>query len=157
MPVESDRKTGSCQMARQTAARRGSATRRDATRKGAADTVVKMFFAPAFLPFPPGVDAEINAAPTVPNSDPSRTVGSVARTMMMGWGEMHAQMLHFWSDRLAEDAKTQHLLMQCKTPQDVAEVQGEFIKTAAQHYSAEATKIIALDKEIFKSVLFLRK
>jgi len=74
------------------------------------------------------------------------------RWMGAAWFEaaakMNSEALHFFADRIKEDAKTQQSLLHCKCTKDLQEVQLAFLKTAHKQYTIETGKIVNLGMEL---------
>jgi hypothetical protein len=77
-------------------------------------------------------------------------VSDLTGAMMAGqpaakaWMEIMNESARFVADRLQKDVEAQQALLQCKTPEDVVEVQTEFFQTAMTQYTEEAQRIFAL-------------
>lgn len=71
---------------------------------------------------------------------------------MMGvstvWAEaisdMGAEVASFVADRIKEDVKTQHEILQCKNVADLQHIQAEFIQKALDQYNAETGKLLEM-------------
>ncbi len=59
-------------------------------------------------------------------------------------GDMSAEMMNFLSERIKEDFKTQHELMNCKNIKQVQEVQAKFVEKAIEQYQAESGKLVEI-------------
>ena len=70
-----------------------------------------------------------------------------------GWiekmSEMGSEWLHFLSDRVTEDVKFQHALLQAKNPAEIQKIQADFLKKAMDDYAAETGKMLAMGTKLF--------
>ncbi|WP_294620555.1 phasin family protein [uncultured Roseovarius sp.] len=57
------------------------------------------------------------------------------------WTEVMTESARFVSERLQHDFETQKVMMACKTPAEVMQVQSEFFRKAMQDYSEEAQRM----------------
>jgi len=64
---------------------------------------------------------------------------------MLTWStEMGAEVTRFLSDRLREDARTQHEILHCRDPEALQDIQLRFLKKALEDYTAETGRIVEL-------------
>ena len=70
-------------------------------------------------------------------------------SMLTSVAQMQREIAGFVSERVRQDLETQQELLRCRTLDDVREVQGRFLRTTFDQYSAEATKLIELGTEAF--------
>ena len=57
------------------------------------------------------------------------------------WTEVMTESARFVSERLQHDIETQKVILACKTPAEVMQVQSEFFRKAMQDYSEEAQRM----------------
>ena len=76
---------------------------------------------------------------------------AVAATMMAvnpvatkAWMDIMSESTGFVMDRLQRDLDTQKAMMACKSPEELMQVQLEFIKTAMEQYSDEAARLFKM-------------
>ncbi|PRY25399.1 phasin protein [Aliiruegeria haliotis] len=60
--------------------------------------------------------------------------------------DMSAEVAQFISDRIREDLRTQSELLDCDNPVEMREIQGRFLKTAFDQYSAETGKLVRMNR-----------
>ncbi|WP_176473845.1 phasin family protein [Actibacterium ureilyticum] len=68
-------------------------------------------------------------------------------------GKMNTEVLRFLGERLQEDLKTQHALMQCHDVARMSEIQSAFLKTAFEQYTAETGKMVQMGMQIVEDTL----
>ncbi len=72
-----------------------------------------------------------------------------------GWLEtmsgIGAEMLGFVADRIKEDVKTQHDVLQCKNIADLQLVQAQFLQRSIDQYRAETGKLVEMNTRAFDS------
>jgi hypothetical protein len=68
---------------------------------------------------------------------------------MEALGEMGTEVMTFLADRIQEDVRTQHMLLQCRDAGELQRIQAEFIRTAIEHYTAETGKLVEIGQKIF--------
>jgi hypothetical protein len=59
-------------------------------------------------------------------------------------GDMGTEMMTFLAERIKEDFKTQHELMNCKNIKQMQEVQARFVEKAIEQYQAETGKLVEI-------------
>lgn len=64
---------------------------------------------------------------------------------------MGAEMLGFVADRIKEDVKTQHDVLQCKNVADFQQVQTQFMQRTMDQYRAETGKLVEMSTLAFGS------
>jgi len=57
------------------------------------------------------------------------------------WTEVMTESARFVSQRLQQDFETQKVMMSCKTPAEVMQVQSEFFRKAMSDYTDEAQRM----------------
>lgn len=62
--------------------------------------------------------------------------------------EIGQEVADFVAARIQEDMKTQHALMNCKSPAEVQEVQLAFLTRAFEDYSAETGKLVEMTQQM---------
>jgi hypothetical protein len=78
---------------------------------------------------------------------------------MMGMGtawieafsDMSAEVVGFVADRIKEDVKTQHEILNCKDPSDLQHIQSQFMQKAMDQYKAETGKLVEMSTKVFGS------
>lgn len=68
-------------------------------------------------------------------------------------GKMNNEFLRFMGERLKEDLKTQHALMQCRDVSKMSEIQSDFLKKAFEQYASETGKMVQMGLEIVENTL----
>ena len=58
--------------------------------------------------------------------------------------EMGAEMVSFVADRIKEDVKTQHEILNCRTANELQHVQAKFVQKAMDQYQAETGKLFKM-------------
>ena len=89
------------------------------------------------------------AAATSTQRQAVESMERASASMLTGVAEMQKEVAGFISGRIRQDLETQQELLRCRTLDDVREVQGRFLRTTFDQYSAEATKLIELGTEAF--------
>jgi len=69
-------------------------------------------------------------------------------TVMEGFAKAQKQIADFVTERIRHDIDAQTALLNCRSLEDVAAVQQRFFKTAMDHYSSEATRMMKLGGEV---------
>lgn len=64
-------------------------------------------------------------------------------------GEMSAEMVSFVADRIKEDVKTQHEILNCKNVAELQHVQAQFFQKAIDQYQAETGKLVEMTNKAF--------
>lgn len=71
-----------------------------------------------------------------------------AAWMNVAWfenmAELGSEITSFVAERIKEDVKTQHALLQCKTLEEVHHVQAQFLQKAFDQYQAETGKLVEM-------------
>lgn len=73
--------------------------------------------------------------------------------LLEGIGEISAELAQFLSDRIAEDMRTQHEILNCANPADLMHIQMRFLQKAFDQYSAETGKIIGIGNTVLSQAL----
>ncbi|MBE0413997.1 phasin family protein [Yoonia sp.] len=63
--------------------------------------------------------------------------------------QMGSEMISFMADRIQEDVKAQHEILQCKTLAELQAAQAAFLERAYVQYTVETGKLIKMGTEIF--------
>jgi hypothetical protein len=58
--------------------------------------------------------------------------------------DMGSELSSFLAERIKEDVKTQHALLNCRSMKEVHHVQAEFLQTAIDQYQAETGKLVEM-------------
>ncbi len=80
-------------------------------------------------------------------------LGKVYVAMLEGAGDFGNEVIQFVAERIAEDVKTQHEIMECKNPADLVHIQQRFLQKAFDQYSAETGKLVKLSNEMLHGAL----
>ena len=64
-------------------------------------------------------------------------------------GEMSAEVVSFVADRIKEDVKTQHEILNCKNVSELQHVQAQFFQKALDQYQAETGKLVEMTNKAF--------
>ncbi|SFC49601.1 phasin family protein [Tropicimonas isoalkanivorans] len=62
--------------------------------------------------------------------------------------DISAEVTQFVSERIRADIETQQEILQCRDPIELREIQGRYLKTAFDQYSAETGRLIRLNQEV---------
>lgn len=68
-------------------------------------------------------------------------------------GDLGAEVASFIAERIREDAKTQHEILHCRDAAQLQHIQGKFVQTAIDQYTAETGRIVELEKGFWESAL----
>jgi hypothetical protein len=72
--------------------------------------------------------------------------------MSVAWMEtlsnMSAEMIGFAADRIKEDVKTQHDILQCKNVAELQHVQAQFMQKAMDQYQEETGKLVEMSSKV---------
>ena len=72
---------------------------------------------------------------------------------MLTWStEMGAEVTGFLSDRLREDARTQHEILHCRDPEALQAIQMRFMRKALEDYTAETGRIVELSQSLIDRI-----
>lgn len=102
--------------------------------------------------------SDASAKPKDPAStDPLAQLQDAGLGNMMGmsaaWldslGKMGAEVASFVADRIQEDVKTQHEVLNCKSVEELQHVQAQFVQKAMDQYHAETGKLVELTTKAF--------
>ncbi len=63
-----------------------------------------------------------------------------------------AEFTEFLNERIKEDVKTQHALLNCRDMDRLAEIQAGFLKTAVEQYAAETGKLMNIGNAMFEKM-----
>ncbi|MFD0978984.1 MULTISPECIES: phasin family protein [Tropicimonas] len=66
--------------------------------------------------------------------------------------EMGNEMMQFSSDRIREGIRFQGEILQCCDPVAFREIQGRYLKTAFEQYSAETGKLVRMNRAALDEV-----
>lgn len=80
-------------------------------------------------------------------------LGKVYVAMLEGAGDFSSEVIQFVAERIAEDVKTQHEIMECKTPADLVQIQQRFLQKAFDQYAAETGKLVKMSNEMLHTAL----
>lgn len=96
-----------------------------------------------------------DTAGTPPNVVSHLQKAGLGSLMGMGtaWVEamsaMSAEMGDFIAERIKEDVKTQHEILNCRTVSDLREIQAQFMQKAIDQYQAETGKLVEIGTKAF--------
>lgn len=65
-------------------------------------------------------------------------------------GEMQAEVASFVAERIKQDVKTQHEMLNCKNMADLQHIQAQFIQKAMDQYQAETGKLVEMSTKAFQ-------
>jgi hypothetical protein len=100
-------------------------------------------------------DTESSAkAPGADPFAPMRDAGlenllGMSTAWMEAMGEVGAEFAHFMTDRIQQDIKTQHAMMNCKSIEEFQRLQMEFLRKAMAEYQAETGKLLEMSMKAF--------
>jgi hypothetical protein len=66
---------------------------------------------------------------------------AVSPAITKAWVEMMSDSARFLADRLQQDLETQKVMLACKTPTELLQVQSAFFKTAMEQYTEHAMRL----------------
>jgi hypothetical protein len=66
---------------------------------------------------------------------------AMSPAMTKAWLEMMSDSARFLADRLQQDLETQKVMLACKTPTELLQVQSAFFKTAMEQYTEHALRL----------------
>ena len=67
-------------------------------------------------------------------------------------GDMSTEVMEFVTDRIREDVKTQHQILNCKNVSELQQIQAEFLENAFEQYQAETGKLLEMSTSVFKNL-----
>ena len=76
-------------------------------------------------------------------------MAGLSAAWMEALGDMGSELASFVADRIKEDVKTQHEIMNCKNAADLQHVQAQFLQTAITKYQAETGKLVEMSMKAF--------
>ncbi len=65
-------------------------------------------------------------------------------------GQMQAEVASFVAERIKQDVKTQHEMLNCKNMADLQHIQAQFIQKAMDQYQAETGKLVEMSTKAFQ-------
>lgn len=80
-------------------------------------------------------------------------LGKVYVAMLEGAGDFSSEVIQFVAQRIAEDVKTQHEIMECTNPADLVQIQQRFLQKAFDQYTAETGKLVKLSSDLLHTTL----
>lgn len=80
-------------------------------------------------------------------------LGKVYVAMLEGAGDFSSEVIQFVAERIAEDVKTQHEIMECKTPAELVHIQQRFLQKAFDQYTDETGKLVKLSTDLLHNAL----
>ncbi len=60
------------------------------------------------------------------------------------WSELMQENMRFLTERLEQDLETQRAMLACRTPQDLMQVQSEFLRNAFAQYTQQSQRIMQM-------------
>jgi len=66
--------------------------------------------------------------------------------------DVGSEVTHFVSQRIAEDVKTQHELLHCKTLTELQQAQAAFLERAYVQYTVETGKLVDLGTSVVRNL-----
>lgn len=85
---------------------------------------------------------------TVGQQEAMETANAAGAAIFDGLGRVQREIATFVADRVRQDIETQRAFLNCRTLDDVQEVQRRFIRSAMEQYAAETTRLMSLGREI---------
>ena len=76
-------------------------------------------------------------------------MAGMSTVWMEAMSELGAEMVSFVADRIKEDVKTQHDILQCKNVAELQHVQAQFIQKAMDQYQDETGKLTEMSAKAF--------
>ena len=76
---------------------------------------------------------------------------------MEGLSDLGNEAVQFVAERIAEDVKTQHAILNCKSPAELVAIQRAFLQKALDQYVAEGGKLARMGTEILRSATLGRE
>jgi hypothetical protein len=83
-------------------------------------------------------------------TEATRALESIGRTMLVGATRMQEEIVDFVSIRVRQDMETQKELLRCRSFDDVREVQTKYFQTAMEQYAAESKRLMELSSEVIQ-------
>jgi len=68
-------------------------------------------------------------------------------------GSIGAEFVEFLAERIREDVKTQHQLLQCRDIAEAQRIQQTFLQTAADQYAAQTGRMVELGNELMAALV----
>lgn len=93
-------------------------------------------------------DAPLNAITQLQEAGLGNIMG-MGTAWIEAVGDMSAEVAQFVAERIKEDVKTQHEILQCKNVSDLQSVQAQFIQKAINQYQAETGKLVEMGTKAF--------
>lgn len=84
-------------------------------------------------------------------SEGIESIADMNAVMMESFGDMSAQIADFFTQRIEQDVKVQHDLLQCKNLQEVQQVQMQFFQDAFKQYQANSAKMLEIGTQALHS------
>ncbi len=81
------------------------------------------------------------------------TIGKVYMAMLEGAGDLGSEVVQFVAERIAEDVRTQHEIIECRNPTELVHIQHRFLQKAFDQYSAETGKLVKMSKDLVHTAL----
>lgn len=67
-------------------------------------------------------------------------------------GDVSTEVMDFVTDRIKEDVKTQHQILNCKNVSELQQIQADFLEKAVEQYQAETGKLLEMSTNVFKTL-----
>lgn len=67
-------------------------------------------------------------------------------------GDMSTEVMDFVTERIKEDVKTQHQILNCKNMSELQQIQAGFLEKAFEQYQAETGKLLEMSTKVFKKL-----
>lgn len=64
-------------------------------------------------------------------------------------GELNAEIAHFVAERIEEDVRTQHEILNCRDATKLQEIHARFVRRALEQYSAETGRLVEMSQIFF--------
>ena len=81
------------------------------------------------------------------------TMEAAGQAVIEGVTRFRRELADFVSERIRHDMETQKAMLRCRSLDEFREVQAEFLRTAVDQYSAEASKLMQLGTEMMQRSL----
>ena len=80
--------------------------------------------------------------------DPAGGFSQAWETYLSSCAALHAETLRFWGDRVADDAETLRAVAACRSPQELAQLQWEWLMRMSRSYTDESSRAMELAAEL---------
>lgn len=77
----------------------------------------------------------------------------LGKAMAEGMSGLGSEVLKFVAERITEDVKTQHEILNCKDVAQLQHIQARFLQKAVDQYTAETGKLVKMSDELVSAAL----